>query len=87
MLEVGLLTLKNVGILVVFIALGYILQHSRKFPGETAKVISSLTTLLFLPAYTISNLSQNFTIDKINPMIYNLNYRGTKVPKQKEAPQ
>ena len=74
MLEVGLLTLKNVGILLVFIALGYILQHSHKFPEDAAKVISTLTTNLFLPAYTISNLCQNFTIDKIGQKAALLGY-------------
>lgn len=74
MLEVGLLTLKNVGILLFFIALGYILQHSHKFPDDAAKVISTLTTTLFLPAYTISNLCQNFTIDKIGQKAALLGY-------------
>lgn len=65
MLEVGLLTLKNVGILLIFMFLGYALHHSGKFPGNTPKVISTLTTTLFVPAYTISSLAQNFTPDTI----------------------
>lgn len=74
MLEVGLLTLKNVGILLIFIALGYILQHSHKFPEDAPKVLSTITTMLFLPAYTISSLSQNFTIDKIGQKAALLGY-------------
>lgn len=74
MVEVGLLTLKNVGILLIFIALGYILQHSNKFPKDAPKVLSTITTMLFLPAYTISNLSQNFTIDKIGQKAALLGY-------------
>ena len=65
MIEVGLLTLKNVSVLLIFIALGYFLQHSHKFPEDAAKVISTLTTLLFLPAYSINNLAQNFTLETI----------------------
>ncbi len=65
MLEVSVLTLKNVGVLLVFFALGYILQHSGKLPENAAKALSTLTTMLFLPAYTIKNLSQNFTVNMI----------------------
>ena len=74
MLEVGLLTLKNVGILLIFIFLGYTLHHSGKFPENTPKVISTLTTTLFVPAYTISSLAQNFTPDKIGRQAALLGY-------------
>ena len=74
MLEVGLLTLKNVGILLLFILLGYLLYHSGKFPKDTPKVISNLTTTLFVPAYTISSLAQNFTPDKIGQQAALLGY-------------
>jgi len=74
MLEVGLLTLKNVGILLVFIGLGYALQHSHKFPEDAAKVISTLTTMLFLPAYSISNLARNFAPEKIGQKAALLGY-------------
>ena len=74
MLEVGLLTLKNVGILLIFMFLGYILNHSGKFPESAPKVISTLTTTLFLPAYTISSLAQNFTPDKIGQQATLLGY-------------
>lgn len=69
MIEVGLLTLKNVSVLLIFIALGYILQHSHKFPEDAAKVISTLTTLLFLPAYSLNNLAQNFTMETIGQKV------------------
>ena len=74
MLEVGLLTLKNVGILLIFMLIGYILHHSGKFPENAPKVISTLTTTLFLPAYTISSLAQNFTPDKIGQKAALLGY-------------
>lgn len=74
MLEVGLLTLKNVTVLLIFIALGYALQHSHKFPEDAAKVISTLTTMLFLPAYSINNLSQNFTLETIGQKAALLGY-------------
>lgn len=74
MIEVGLLTLKNVSTLLIFIALGYVLQHSHKFPDDAAKVISTLTTLLFLPAYSINNLAHNFTLETMGQKAALLGY-------------
>lgn len=74
MLEVGLLTLKNVTVLLIFIALGYTLQHSHKFPEDAAKVISTLTTMLFLPAYSLNNLAHNFTLETIGEKTALLGY-------------
>lgn len=65
-MQVSLLTLENVGILLVFIAIGYILRRSGKLPEGAPKVLSTLTTTLILPIYTTNSLSQNFTIEKIS---------------------
>jgi len=74
MLDVGLTTLKNVVILLTFVTMGFVLYRSRKFPEEAAKVISSLTTLLFLPAYNIHSLSQSFTLEKLGEKTTLLGY-------------
>lgn len=65
MLQVGVLTLQNVGTLLVYIAIGYFLRRSGKLPANASKVVSSITTLLILPIYTANSLSQNFTLEKI----------------------
>lgn len=65
MLEVGILTIKNVGMLLVYIGAGYLLRRSNKLPQDASKVLSTLCTLLFLPTYSINNLSKYFTIDRI----------------------
>lgn len=65
MLEVAALTLKSTGMLLVYIFAGYLLRRSNKLPENASKTLSTLTTTLFLPAYNIQNLAQNFTMDKI----------------------
>lgn len=65
MLDIGLLTLENVASLLIYMAIGYILRRSGKLPSQTSAVLSTLTTTIFLPAYTIQNLSQSFTVDKL----------------------
>lgn len=64
-LSVCLLTLENVGVMLTFIALGYILRRSHALPENTDQVLSRLLTYLFCPAYTISNLSRNLTAHKL----------------------
>ena len=66
MLQVSLLTLQNVGTLLVYIAIGYLLRRSGKLPANASKVLSTLTTTLILPIYTANSLSQNFTLEKIS---------------------
>ena len=65
MLEVGILTVKNVGMLLLYIGTGYLLRRSNKLPKDASKILSTLCTMLFLPAYSINNLSQYFTINRI----------------------
>ena len=63
--EVFTLTLTNVIKMLIFIGLGYIFSHTGRFPKTTSKSLSTLATMLLLPAYNIKNLSQNFTMDKV----------------------
>lgn len=63
--EVFALTLGNVLKSLLFVSLGYFLCRSKKLPADTPKVLSTITTMLFYPAYSINNLSKNFTIDKV----------------------
>ncbi len=65
MLQVSMLTLENVGTLLVYIAIGYLLRRSGKLPANASKVLSTLTTTLLLPVYTANSLAQNFTAEKI----------------------
>lgn len=66
MLKVFNLTLNNVGMLLIFIAAGYILRRSHKLPDEAGKVMSLLCVLIFSPAYSILNLSKNVRIENMN---------------------
>lgn len=63
--EVFTLTLTNVIKMLIFIGVGYLFSHTGRFPKETSKSLSTLATMLLLPAYNIKNLSQNFTVDKV----------------------
>lgn len=62
---VALLTLRKVGMLFLFISIGFALRKSKKLPDNTGKVLSMLTTLLFCPAYNLRNLSKNLTMANI----------------------
>ena len=63
--EVFALTLGNVLKSLLFVSLGYFLCRSKKLPADTPKVLSTITTMLFYPAYSINNLSKNFTIERV----------------------
>ena len=63
--EVFALTLGNVLKTLLYVSLGYFLCRSKKLPSDTPKVLSTITTMLFCPAYSINNLAKNFTIDKV----------------------
>ena len=65
MIEVFLATLQKVGMLLIFIAMGYLLRNRKLLPEDSSKVLSKLSTMIFCPAYTIKNLSQNVTIHTI----------------------
>ena len=62
MLDTFFLTLSNVGQMLFFMVLGYALRRTRNLPENAGNVLSRLCVLVFLPAYTIVNLSKNFTI-------------------------
>ena len=66
MLQVSLLTLQNVGTLLIYIAIGYLLRRSGKLQESASKVLSSLTANLLLPMYLANSLSQNFTVENIS---------------------
>lgn len=63
MLDVFMLTLNKVGVLLIFIGIGYLLRRREMLPESAGRVMSLLCTLLFAPAYSINNVSQHFTRD------------------------
>lgn len=73
MTDVFLATLQKVGMLLVFISIGYLLRNRKLLPEDGSKVLSKLATLIFCPAYNIRNLSQNVTRETIGekvPLIF-----------------
>ena len=62
MFEVFGLTLGKVAMLLVFIGIGYFMRRHHDLPDDAGHVLSLLCTLIFSPAYSISNMSKNFTI-------------------------
>lgn len=63
MFEVLELTFGKVGMLLIFIAIGYFLRWHHDLPDDAGHVLSLLCTLLFSPAYSIANMSKNFTME------------------------
>lgn len=63
MFEVFGLTLSKVGMLLIFIGIGYFMRRHHDLPDDAGHVLSLLCTLIFSPAYSISNMSKNFTMD------------------------
>ena len=63
MQQIFSLTLVNVIKMLIFIGIGYTLSHTGRFPKDTSRVLSAITTMLFYPAYSIKNFSQNFTLE------------------------
>ena len=61
MFEVFSLTLGKVGMLLVFIGIGYFMRRHHDLPDDAGHVLSLLCTLLFSPAYSIINISKSFT--------------------------
>lgn len=61
-LSVFLLTLQNVAYLLIFIFIGYLLRRSGKLDRNSATVVSILTTFVFSPCYSASNLPKSFTL-------------------------
>ena len=74
MLQTFSLTLTNVVNMLIFIALGYIFARTKRFPQTTSKTLSTLTTMLLLPAYNVKNLSKNFTVDTVGQKLMILGF-------------
>ncbi len=60
-----LITLKQVGIMVGYIFLGYILCRKKVVGKEASKILSKILLFVVSPCYTISTLSRQITADKI----------------------
>lgn len=65
MLDIFLLTMGKVGTLLLFIAIGYFMRRHHDLPDDAGRVLSLLCTLLFAPAYSISHISKNFTMEAL----------------------
>lgn len=63
MFEVFQLTFGKVGMLLIFIGIGYFLRWHHDLPDDAGHVLSLLCTLVFSPAYSIVNQAKNFTMD------------------------
>lgn len=74
MSEVFVLTLSKVAGLLIFIAIGYFLRWHHDLPDDAGHVLSLLCTLVFAPAYSISNLSKSISLDVIGEKIVLVGY-------------
>ena len=74
MFEVFGLTLSKVGMLLIFIGIGYFMRRHHDLPDDAGHVLSLLCTLIFSPAYSISNISKNFTRDVLDENILLIGY-------------
>ena len=63
MLDVFMLTLNKVGVLLIFIGIGYLFRRKELLPENAGRVMSLLCTMLFAPAYSLNNVSKQFTRD------------------------
>ena len=63
MFEVFQLTFSKVGMLLIFIGIGYFLRWHHDLPDDAGRVLSLLCALVFTPAYSITNLSKNFRME------------------------
>lgn len=76
MLEVFGLTISKVGMLLIFIGIGYFLRWHHDLPDDAGRVLSLLCTLVFLPAYFITNMSKNVTMDALGEKTLLVGYGG-----------
>lgn len=74
MFEVFLLTFSKVSVLLIFIAIGYFLRRHHDLPDDAGRVLSLLCTIIFAPAYNISNLSQSISIDVLGEKVLLIGY-------------
>lgn len=61
-----LTTLKQVGIFLFYIGIGFSLTKTKVIDKKASGILSKLLTYLIAPVYTVSNLSRNVSIDKIS---------------------
>ena len=69
MLSVFLQTLSKVGMLLTFMATGYLLRRRKRLPENAGTVLSRLCTTIFVPAYSISNLSRSVSMNLISQQL------------------
>lgn len=74
MQEVFNLTLSKVGMLLIFISVGYILRRSHKLPDNAGRVLSLLCVMVFSPAYSILNLSRNLRMEVLGEKMLLVGY-------------
>ena len=74
MLEVFNLTLNKVGLLLIYIGIGYLLRRTNKLPEKAGHVLSLLCTLVFTPAYNVINLSQNLRMEVLEEKLLIFGY-------------
>ena len=83
MFEVFQLTLSKVGMLLVFIGIGYFMRRHHDLPDDAGRVLSLLCTLIFSPAYSISRISKNFTMDVLGKnsllMVYGIAFVAVSI--------
>lgn len=59
MLDTFLLTLNNVGTLLIYIAIGYIMRRKHLLPDQAGRMLSLLCVFIFSPSYNALNISKN----------------------------
>ncbi len=64
-----LITLKQVGIMVGYIFLGYILCRKNFINKQASKFLSKLLVFVISPCYTANTISKGITLDKISDYI------------------
>lgn len=62
-MSVILPTAANIGVLLVFVAVGYFLMRGGRLPASAARTLSALLADFFLPLYIVDNLAQNVRVD------------------------
>lgn len=62
---VAVLTVSNVGMLLIFVAVGCLLRVTKKLPENAGKMLSMLSATIFCPAYNMHNMWKNFTVERI----------------------
>lgn len=65
MFDVPLATIQGVGMLLIFILVGYLLRVTKKLPDNAGKILSALSAMVFCPAYNLLNMWKNFTMANV----------------------